>query len=72
MKLDVTVELTDIWRMPAKRLPCLLQKSQQQRLMDCARNSLAGLAIVRPGVRAYEIGEAIQKEGGRDFRLFVS
>jgi methionyl aminopeptidase len=63
VKLDVTVELDGYIADACETVAVPPVKSQQQRLMDCARNSfMAGLAIVRPGVRAYEIGEAIQKE----------
>ncbi len=63
VKLDVTVELAGYMADACETVAVPPVKREQQRLIDCAKNSFqAGLAKVRPGARAYEIGEAIQKE----------
>ncbi len=63
VKLDVTVELDGYMADACETVAVPPVKKEQQRLIDCAKNSFhAGLAKVHPGARAYEIGAAIQKE----------
>jgi methionyl aminopeptidase len=66
VKLDVTVELDGYMADACETFAVPPVRGEQQRLMDCAKRSfLAGMAKVRPGVRAYEVGEAIQREVAR-------
>jgi methionyl aminopeptidase len=67
VKLDVTIELDGYMADACETVAVPPIKREQQRLIDCAKNSFhAGFSKVRPGARAYEIGEAIQKEVARE------
>jgi methionyl aminopeptidase len=60
VKLDVTVELDGYMADACESVAVPPVATASERLIDCAREAFhAGLAQVRPGVRAYDIGEAV-------------
>jgi methionyl aminopeptidase len=60
VKLDVTVELNGYMADACESVAVPPVAAASQRLIDCAREAFhAGLARVRPGARAFEIGEAV-------------
>lgn len=60
VKLDVTVELDGYMADACESVAVPPVAPTTQRLIDCARTAFhAGLAAVRPGARAFEIGAAV-------------
>ncbi len=66
VKLDVTVEVGGYMADACETLVIVPVQSLQAGLMDCAREAFqAGLQRVRPGTRAYEVGESVAREVAR-------
>ena len=62
VKLDVTVEVNGYMADACESVAVGSIKQETRRLVDCASQAFRdGLAQVRPGVRAYDIGRAIHK-----------
>lgn len=63
VKLDVTVEVGGYMADACETVVVGVARPEQAELVACAERAFqSGLAVVRPGVRAYEVGEAIQRE----------
>src|ERR1700744_5167428 len=61
-KLDVTVEVDGYMADACESLSVGPVKQQNKRLMECAVQAFQdGLAAVRPGARAFDIGKAVHK-----------
>lgn len=61
VKLDVTVEVNGYMADACETVGVGSIDRESQRLADCAREAFhAGLAAVRPGARAFDVGRAIQ------------
>jgi methionyl aminopeptidase len=62
VKLDVTVEVNGYMADACESVAVGSIKQESRRLVDCASRAFRdGLAQVRPGARAYDIGRAIHK-----------
>jgi methionyl aminopeptidase len=62
VKLDVTVEVGGYMADACETVPVGQIDTANQRLMECAKRAFAaGLAVVRPGARAFDVGKAVQK-----------
>lgn len=62
VKLDVTVELNGYMADACESVIVGSATSPGRLLVDCARRAFeAGMAIVRPGARAFDIGRAVNK-----------
>jgi methionyl aminopeptidase len=62
VKLDVTVEVNGYMADACESVAVGSIKQESRRLVDCASQAFRdGLAQVRPGARAYDIGRAIHK-----------
>jgi methionyl aminopeptidase len=62
VKLDVTVEVGGYMGDACETVAVGSIKADSKRLMECAHDAFkAGLAAVRPGARAYDIGREVQK-----------
>jgi methionyl aminopeptidase len=62
VKLDVTVEVGGYMADACETVGVGSIKQESKRLIDCASRAFqSGLSVVRPGVRAFEIGKAIYK-----------
>jgi methionyl aminopeptidase len=63
VKLDVTVELDGYMADACETVAVAPIRAQQKDLIGCAQSAFhAGLQRVRPGARAFEIGESIHRE----------
>ena len=63
VKLDVTVELDGYMADACETVAVPPIRRQQKDLIDCAQSAFhAGLQRVRPGRRAFEVGESIHRE----------
>lgn len=66
VKLDVTVELNGYMADACETVAVAPVGSEQLRLIECAKQAFhRGLDRVRPGARAFDIGESIQREVAR-------
>jgi methionyl aminopeptidase len=66
VKLDVTVELDGYMADACETVAVARAGNTQRELIDCAKRAFfAGLAQVRPGARAYDIGGAVHAEVAR-------
>jgi len=62
VKLDVTIEVNGYMADACESVAVGSIKQESRRLVDCASHAFRdGLAQVRPGARAYDIGRAIHK-----------
>ena len=62
VKLDVTVEVGGYMGDACETVAVGSVNQENKRLMDCTRKAFwAGLAAVRPGARAFDIGREVQK-----------
>ncbi|MDR3762752.1 MAG: type I methionyl aminopeptidase [Acidobacteriota bacterium] len=62
VKLDVTVEIGGFMGDACETVAVGNVLPERRKLIDCAQEAFrAGLAVVRPGIRAYEIGKAVQQ-----------
>lgn len=63
VKLDVTVEVNGYMADACETVAVPPVRKPHQQLIDCARQAFqCGLQRVKPGIRAYEIGESIHRE----------
>ena len=61
VKLDVTVEVNGFMADACETVPVGTTDLKRQQLIRCAKDAFwAGLAVVRPGARAFDIGRAVQ------------
>jgi methionyl aminopeptidase len=66
VKLDVTVEVNGYMADACETVGVGSMRQESRRLAECARQAFhAGLAAVRPGVRACEVGRSIYKAVSR-------
>lgn len=62
VKLDVTVEVNGFMADACETVAVGMVNQQSRELKDCAERAFeAGLAAVRPGARAFDIGRAVQR-----------
>ena len=62
VKLDVTVEIDGFMADACETVGVGSIRQERKRLIDCASEAFrAGLSVVRPGARAYDIGKAVYR-----------